>query len=83
MTLDPRVAVFLSAILAVSAFLGGAGSYFADLGMSPQEVKALLAGDALLLGIGNSVLAALSAIPSTAEPDTMKKCYLGPKAPTS
>ena len=64
MTVDPRIGMWLSIVLAVMGFLGGAGSQFTDLGLSPATVKAILAGDVLLLGIGNAVNAVLHAIPS-------------------
>ena len=79
MTLDPRWSVFLSLTLAVLGFLVGAGSQFTDLGFSPGQVKAILAGDALLLGIGNAVNAVLGMIPSPSDPKSMNKFYLGPK----
>ncbi len=79
MTLDPRWSVFLSLTLAVLGFLVGAGSQFTDLGFSPGQVKAILAGDTLLLGIGNAVNAVLGMIPSPSDPKSMNKFYLGPK----
>lgn len=78
MTIDPRWSIFLSLSLAILAFLGGAGTSFVDLGLSPGEVKAILAGDTLLLGIGNSVNAVLGAIPSKSGQSS--GFYLGPKA---
>jgi len=79
MTLDPRWSVWLSVLLAVLAFLSGASAQFTDLGLSPAEVKAILAIIALVLGIGNAVNAVLGMIPSKAG-DT-SKFYLGPKGP--
>ncbi len=64
MTLDPRWSIFLSLGLAILAFLAGAGSQFTDLGLDPAAVKALLALITLLLGVGNSILAVMSGIPS-------------------
>ena len=79
MTIDPRVGMWLSVVLAIMGFLGGAGSQFTDLGLSPATVKALLAGDALLLGIGNAINAVLHAIPS--KPGATNEFPLGPKTP--
>lgn len=63
--------------LAIFAFLGGASAEFTDLGLGEHTVKALLAGDALLLGIGNAINAVLGAIPSAS--GQTKGFYLGPK----
>jgi len=79
MTIDPRVSFYLSISLAVLGFLGGAGAQFTDLGLSPGEVKAILAGDALIVGVGNAINAVLAAIPSA--PGQTKGFYLGPKEP--
>lgn len=78
MTLDPRWSVFLSLGLAILAFLAGAGSQFTDLGLNPIEVKRILAGITLLIGIGNAVNAVLGAIPSK---DRTTGFYLAPKEP--
>jgi hypothetical protein len=64
MTIDPRWSIFLSAALAILAFLSGATAAFADLGLSPGEVKAVVAADTLLLGIGNCINTVLAGIPS-------------------
>ena len=79
MTLDPRWSIFLSIALAILAFLSGAGASFTDLGLSPMEVKAILAMITLVLGIGNSVNAVLAAIPS--KTGQSAGFYLGPKPP--
>ena len=81
MTLDPRWSVWLSVLMAILAFLSGAGAQFKDLGLSDSETKAILAGIALFLGIGNAVNAVLAAIPSKSSPEAMKQFYLGPKEP--
>jgi len=78
-TLDPRWSIYLSLILAVLGFLGGAGVQFTDLGLSPATVKALLAGDVLLLGVGNAVNAVLAMAPSKS--GQTAGFYLGPKDP--
>lgn len=64
MTIDPRWSIFLSLSLAILAFLGSAGSQFADLGLQPHTVKAILALITLVLGIGNAVNAVLAGIPA-------------------
>ena len=79
MTIDPRYSVWLSLVLAILAFLSGASAQFSDLGLEPHQVKAILAGITLLLGLGNAVNAVLGAMPSESTPDAMKKFYLGPK----
>lgn len=79
MTVDPRWSFYLSLILAILGFLGGAGSQFTDLGLGPNVVKAILALIALILGIGNAINAVLAAIPSA--PGQTKGFYLGPKEP--
>lgn len=76
MTVDPRWSFYLSLGLAIMAFLSGAGASFADLGLSPGEVKAILAADGLMLGVGNATNAVLAAIPSK---DKTTGFYLGPK----
>ena len=76
MTIDPRWSFYLSLTLAIAGFLGGAGSQFTDLGLSHAEVKGILAGDVLLLGVGNAINAVLAAIPSK---DKSTGFYLAPK----
>lgn len=80
MTIDPRFSFWLSIVLAVLAVLAGAGSQYSDLGLSPEHVKAVLAGFVLLMGVGNAINAVLAAIPSKSDPDAAKQFYLGPKA---
>ena len=77
MTIDPRWSFWLSVTLAMLAFLAGAGGSYADLGMSERTVKAILGLTTILLGIGNSVNAVLTAIPS--KPGVTSQFYLGPK----
>lgn len=77
MTIDPRVSFWFCVVLAVLGFLVGAGAEFADLGFSPATVKAILAADSLILGVGNAVNAVLHAIPS--KPGATTEFYLGPK----
>lgn len=79
MTLDPRWSFWLSVSMAVLAFLSGTSAQLSDLGMSPTQVKAVLAFITLALGIGNAVNAVLAAIPSKSDPESMSKFYLGPK----
>lgn len=79
MTVDPRWSFYLSLGLAILAFLSGAGALYADLGLNPTTVKALLALAGLLLGVGNAVNAVLAAIPSKS--GSTAGFYLGPKPP--
>lgn len=64
MTIDPRWSIFLSLGLAILAFLSGVGSQLTDLGLPPSTVKAVLASITILLGVGNSINAVLTGIPS-------------------
>ena len=79
MTLDPRWSIFLSLGLAILAFLAGSSAAFSDLGLTPLQVKHILAGFTLLLGIGNAINAVLGAIPSAT--GQSKGFFLGPKEP--
>lgn len=64
-TIDLKWILILSMSLAVLGFLVGAGSQFADLGLSPFEVKAIIAGCVILLGCGNAVNSVLIAFGMT------------------
>lgn len=77
MTIDPRWSIFLSIGLAIIGFLSGAGAQFTDLGLAPGQVKAILALNALILGVGNAINAVLAAMPS--QSGQTKGFYLGPK----
>lgn len=79
MTIDPRWSFWLSILLATLSFLGGAGSQFADLGLSPAVVKAVLAAIAIVVGVGNALNAVLAAIPNKTGPGAANAFYLGPK----
>lgn len=81
MTIDPRWSFYLTLALAVLGFLGGAGSQFTDLGLSPTTIKELLAGDALILGLGNTINAVFAAMPS--KTGQTAGFYLGPKDPAT
>jgi hypothetical protein len=65
MNVDLKWVLVLSIFLAVLGFLVGAGSQFTDLGLSPKEVKAVIALCVLLLGAGNSVNSVLVAFGMT------------------
>jgi hypothetical protein len=78
MTLDPRFNFWLSVALAILGVFSSAGSQFLDLGLSPATVKAVVAGDILLLGVGNAINAVLAAIPGK---DNTTGFYLAPKDP--
>jgi len=64
MTLDPRWAIFLTLFIAILNFLSGATSSFTDLGMSPIEVKHLMAAINLTAGILGIIATVLTGIPS-------------------
>lgn len=81
MTVDPRISFWLSIALALLAVLAGAGSQYADLGLDPNTIKRILAVFGLLMAMGNALNAVLAAIPSKSDPESLKKFYLGPKAP--
>lgn len=60
-TVDLKWILILSMALAVLGFLGGAGSQFTDLGLSPIQVKAVIALFVILLGVGNAINSVLIA----------------------
>jgi len=64
MTLDPRYSIFLSLGLAVLGYLSGVGALLTDLGMNPTQVKVVMALISLCLGLGNTINAVLTGIPS-------------------
>ena len=82
MTIDPRIGFWLGIVLALIGVMAGAGSQLTDLGLSPAEVKAILAASNLLMAAGSALSAVLHAIPAS-KPDTTaeaSKFALGPKA---
>ena len=81
MTLTPKVGIYFSIFLAIAGCIAGLGASFADLGLSPAEVKGILAGDAIILSIGNAINAALHMIPASTPPTTTvaNQFPLGPK----
>jgi phosphosulfolactate phosphohydrolase-like enzyme len=79
MTINPKWGMWLSIILALGGALTGLGASFADLGLSPGEVKAVLAGDTIVLTLGNAVNAVLHMIPSQNGPAGAAQFPLGPK----
>ncbi len=64
MQIDPRWSIALSLILAVLAYVAGASATLVDTGMDPAHVKVLLAWVTLVLGVGNTINAVLTGIPS-------------------
>jgi len=78
MTIDPRVGLYLSIVLAVIGFLAGAGTQFTTL-FGEHTANIILSVCVLLLGIGNAVNAVLHAIPS--KPGAANEFPLGPAAP--
>jgi hypothetical protein len=78
MTISPKVGMWLSIILALGGALTGLSASFADLGLSPGEVKAILAGDTIVLTLGNAINALLHMIPSVSGPAGAAEFPLGP-----
>lgn len=77
MTIDPRIGLYLSVLMAMLAFIVGAGATLTDL-FGPETTKIVLAISTLVLGVGNAVNAVLHAIPS--KPGAASEFPLGPKA---
>jgi len=57
--------MWLSIILALGGALTGLSASFIDMGLSPGEVKAILAGDTIILTLGNAANAVLHMIPAS------------------
>lgn len=76
MTIDPRISMWFSIVLAALGFLAGAGTQFTTL-FGTQTANVILSVCVLLLGVGNAVNAVLHAIPS--KPGHMEEFPLGPK----
>lgn len=64
MTIDPRWSIFLALALALLSYLVGIGSLLTDAGLDPVTTKRILAVISIFLGMGNTVNAVLSGIPS-------------------
>lgn len=64
MTIDPRWAVGLTLFIAILNFLSGATTSFTDLGLSPVDVKHLMAAINLAAGILGIIATVLTGIPS-------------------
>lgn len=80
MTIDPKVGMWLSIILALAGALTGLSASFADLGLSPAEVKGILAADTIAMTLGNAINAVLHMIPSQSGPAGAAQFPLGPKS---
>ena len=65
MNVDLKYVLTLSIVLAMLGFLSSAGSQFTDLGLSPVNVKQVLALFGILLGCGNAVNSVLIAFGMT------------------
>jgi hypothetical protein len=76
-TIDPRVGLYLSIVLAVIGFIASAGTQLTTLFGAPAS-NMILSSAVLLLGVGNAVNAVLHAIPS--KPGAVNEFPLGPKA---
>lgn len=64
MTIDPRWAIFLTLFITILNFLSGAGSSFTDLGMTPTDVKHVMAAINLGAGILGIIATVLTGLPS-------------------
>lgn len=78
MTLNPKVGMYFSILLAVIGALSGAGTEFTSI-FGEHTANQILAADALLLSIGTAVNAVLHAIPSQSGPAAAAQFPLGPK----
>ena len=76
MTLDPRVGMYLSIVLAVIGALAGASTQLTTI-FGEHTASIILALAVLLLTVGNAINAVLHAIPSKSGSDY--KFPLGPK----
>jgi hypothetical protein len=76
MTIDPRVGLYLSIVMAILAYLTGATAVFTDL-FGAQHAKIIMGLITLVLGILSSINAVLHAIPS--KPGAAAEFPLGPK----
>ena len=76
MTLDPRVGMYLSIVLAVIGALAGASTQLTTI-FGEHTASIILALAVLLLTVGNAINAVLHAIPSKSGSDS--KFPLGPK----
>jgi hypothetical protein len=80
MTINPKVGMYFSIVLAVIGALAGAGTELTGL-FGEHTANQILAGDALLLSIGTAVNAVLHMIPSQSGPAAAAEFPLGPKLP--
>jgi hypothetical protein len=76
MTIDPRVGMWLSIVLAIIAFLTTAGTELTTI-FGSQTANMILGVCGLLMGVGNAVNAVLHAIPSVS--GATAQFPLGPK----
>lgn len=80
MTIDPRVGFWLSIILAIVLYLGGASGEWTDL-LGPETARRVLAILALVGGTGSAINAVLHAIPSKSTPAALANFPLGSGKP--
>jgi hypothetical protein len=81
-TINPKWGMWLSIILAFGGAITGLSASFADLGLTPAEVKGVLAVDTIVLTLGNSINAVLHMIPSQSGPAGAAEFPLGPAVKT-
>jgi uncharacterized protein YaaW (UPF0174 family) len=77
MTINPKIGMYLSIVLAVIAVLAGGSTQLTTL-FGEHTANAILAVSVLLLGAGNAVNAVLHAIPSQSGPVGAAEFPLGP-----
>jgi hypothetical protein len=58
---DPRVTFWLSIVIAVASFLTGGGANWVNTGLDPMTIQHVVAWVAIATGVGNIVLAGLTA----------------------
>jgi hypothetical protein len=80
MTINPKVGMWFSIVLAVIGGLSSAGTEFTTI-FGEHVANQILAADALLLSVGTAVNAVLHMIPSQPGPAAASEFPLGPKPP--
>ena len=80
MTINPKVGVWFSIVLAVVGALSSAGTEFTTI-FGEHVSNQILAADSLLLALGTAINAVLHMIPSQSGPVGAAEFPLGPKPP--
>lgn len=78
MTIDPRVGMWLSILLALIGVLASSATQLTTI-FGEHTTSVILAITTLLMTAGNAINAVLHAIPSQNTPDAAKQFPLGPK----